>query len=197
MASTGATARPRHLRISAGRLLFRLLLAVPAAWMSANLVRGESLAMDLLHPSGEMAARLMILALLPGPLTDFFGPRRFLRLWTSVRRDLGLAAFAYALLHLVFYVIDMGMLAPIVEEMALPSIWTGWLALIVLTVPASISFDGAMRRLGRRWKSLQRLAYVALAATITHWLLLDWEWTPAFLHCLPLMAAWTLRAIAR
>lgn len=174
----------------------RLLLAVPAAAMIGSFMRGSTLAMDLLHPSGETAMRLMIVALLPGPLAAWFGQTRFLRGWIAMRRDFGLAAFAYALLHLFFYVCDMGMLAPILEELELSSIWTGWLALVLMLVPASISSDAAMRRLGRRWKRLQRLVYGAFLLGLCHWLLLDWEWLPALLHLLPLLAAWTLRAAA-
>ena len=118
--------------------------------------------MDLYHPSGEMSVRLMVLALLPGPLADVFGPNRFLRAWLAIRRNLGVAAFLYALLHLVFYVLDMRLISAMVEEMAIPAIWTGWLAFAALLVPAAISTDRAMRSLGSRWKRLQRLVYPQL-----------------------------------
>lgn len=165
--------------------------------MVANLARGDTLPMDLLHPSGEMSVRLIVLALLPGPLADFFGRNRFLAAWLRVRRNLGVAAFAYALLHLAIYCIDMGMLRAIVDELALPAIWTGWLALFLMIPPAAISFDSAMRGLGRRWKQLQRFVYAAFALSLVHWLLLDWHWQPALIHLAPLIVAWLLRAMAR
>lgn len=183
--------------VSIRRWLLWLVLAIPAGTMLGGLASGTSLAMDLLHPSGELAVRLMILAMLPGPLAEVFGTGRLLRGWLAVRRNLGVAAFAYALLHLAFYVADMGMLAAILDELEIPAIWTGWLALSAMLVPAGISFDRAMRRLGRRWKWFQRLVYIAFAVSLVHWLLLDWEWIPALVHGLPLAAVWTLRAVAR
>lgn len=179
------------------RALLWLVLAIPAALMIQRFASGEALAMDLYHPSGEMSVRLMILALLPGPLTDALGPNRFLRGWLAIRRNLGVAAFLYALLHLVFYVLDMQLLSAMVSELAIPGIWTGWLAFALLLVPAAISFNAAMRRLGRRWKQIQRLVYPAFVLALVHWLLLDWAWGPALVHLAPLLVAWTLRMAMR
>ena len=183
--------------IGTRRALLWVALAIPAALMIQRFASGEALAMDLYHPSGEMSVRLMILALLPGPLTDALGPNRFLRGWLAIRRNLGVAAFLYALLHLVFYVLDMQLLSAMVSELAIPGIWTGWLAFALLLVPAAISFDTAMRRLGRRWKQLQRLVYPAFLLALIHWLLLDWAWGPALVHLAPLLMAWTLRMAMR
>ena len=179
------------------RALLWFVLAIPAALMVQRIASGEALAMDLYHPSGEMSVRLMILALLLGPLTDALGPNRFLRGWLAIRRNLGVAAFLYALLHLVFYVLDMQLVSAMVSELAIPGIWTGWLAFALLLVPAAISFDTAMRRLGRRWKQLQRLVYPAFLLALIHWLLLDWAWGPALVHLAPLLMAWTLRMAMR
>ena len=185
------------MRRSRVKLLVSLALAVPGLLMLRDFLSGAVLAMDLLHPTGELAVRLMILAMLPGPLVEALGSNRFLRGWLTVRRNLGVAAFGYALLHLVFYMADMGMLSAILDELELPAIWTGWLALALLAVPAAISFDAAVRRLGRRWKTLQRLVYLAFLVGLIHWLLLDWEWLPAFVHLLPVIVAWALRTYAR
>jgi len=181
----------------AGKTLFWLLLALPAIGMISGLARDTVLAMDLLHPSGETAIRLMILAMLPGPLADFFGPSRFLRGWLAIRRNLGVAAFAYALLHLAFYIIDMRLPAAMLGELGLPGIWTGWLALLMMIPPAAISMDRAMRALGRKWKTVQRIVYAALLVALAHWLLLDREWQPAAIHLTPLIVAWSLRLAAR
>ncbi len=180
-----------------GRLLLWLLLCVPATMMIVRLTGSEALAMDLLHPSGEMPVRLMVLAMLPGPLSEVLGSNRFLRGWMAIRRHLGIAAFGYALLHLAFYIVDMRQLAAMIEELALPGIWTGWLALGLLIPPAAISFDRAMRNLGRRWKQIQTVVYAALLAALVHWLLLDWNWQPAVVHLAPLIVAWSLRGIHR
>lgn len=179
------------------RALLWLALALPALAMAWRLSTGEATAFDLYQPTGELSLRLMILAMLPGPLTEFFGPNRFLRGWIAIRRNFGVAAFAYGVLHLTAYAIDMQALAAMLGEIALPAIWTGWLALALLAVPAAISTDRAVRRLGRRWKLLQRLVYPALALALVHWALLDRAWAPALVHLAPLGLAWALRLAAR
>lgn len=178
------------------RILLWLVLALPAAIMLRELLSGDAQPFDLYHPTGELSIRLMILALLPGPLAAFFRSNWFLRGWLRIRRNLGVAAFAYGMLHLVVYVLDMASVAAIVDELALPAIWTGWLALLAMLVPAAISFDGAMRRLRRRWKQVQMLVYPAFLLALVHWGLLDREWGPAIVHLAPVMLAWLLRLLA-
>lgn len=175
-----------------------LALALPGVMMTVDLARGAVLPMDLLHPTGELSVRLMILAMLAGPVAGIFGPNRFTRGWLGWRRNLGVAAFAYGVLHLFFYLIDMGLLAAVLDELTLPSIWTGWLALAMMLVPAAISFDQAMIGLGRRlWKGLQRLVWPGLLLSLTHWLLLDWKWQPAVVHLAPLLIAWSVLGLRR
>ena len=185
------------MRIGPARIVFWLALAVPGAMMLYDLASGRALAMDLLHPSGEMSIRLMILAMLPGPLADFFGRNRFLQGWLSIRRNFGVAAFVYALLHLVIYAADMRLLSAIIGEFELPAIWTGWLALVLMIPPAAISFNAAMRALAKRWKQVQQLVYAALVFSLVHWLLFDWHWQPALIHLALLTVAWLLRAVGR
>lgn len=188
---------PLQAGVRSSRLALWLLLALPAIWLLRQLSGDDVLAMDLLHPSGEMAVRLMVLALLPGPLSEVFQPNRVLRTWLAIRRSLGVAAFAYAMLHLLIYFVDMAVVMAIVAELVLPGIWTGWLALLLMAVPAAISSDRAVRVLGRRWKRMQRLVYPAFALTLAHWLLLDHGWSSAAVHASPLMIAWGLRAVHR
>jgi len=179
------------------RLAFWVLLAVPAWFMIRSFAQGETLAMDLLHPTGETALRLMVLAMLAGPLAEIFGFRGLLRPWLAVRRNLGVAAFGYAALHLAFYVIDMGAFGPMLDELTLPAIWTGWLSFIALLAAASISSNAMVRRLGRRWKPIQRIVYAAVLLGALHWWLLDRDYVPALIHLAPLLLAWCARFAMR
>lgn len=132
-----------------GLPLFWLLLALPGASMLFGWLTGAVETMDMLHPTGETSARLMILAMLVGPLTGLIGPRRWLGWWMRRRRSLGIAAFAYAAAHLAFYVLDMGNLVAILGELPLPAIWTGWAALVLMLPLALTSNNVAMRLLCR------------------------------------------------
>lgn len=53
---------------------------------------------------------------------------------------------------------------------------------------AATSTDWAVRRMGRRWKALQRWTYAAAALTLVHWAALhDWGGIgPAMVHFAPL-----------
>lgn len=182
------------------KLAVSLALAVPGVLMVVDWLTGRELAMDLLDPSGILAVRLMILAMLIGPLIELAGTAHPLgglfRGWLLVRRNLGVAAFGYALVHLVFYAADMTP-ATMLDELFIGSIWTGWLALALLAVPAAISFDAAVTALRRQWKRIQTLVYPAFIVAVLHWLLLDWHWLGAVLHLAPLLIVWTLRLVRR
>jgi len=124
-------------------------------------------------PTGEAAAILLLCALALSPLRQLFPRAPLLLRFLRRRRDIGLAAFFYAVLHLVFFVLSIGRLDYILQGLAWASMWTGWLAFALMLVPAAISSDRAMRWLGgRRWKRLQRLIYLVAVLVLCHWLLL-------------------------
>ena len=89
---------------------------VPAIWPG-----------DLLHPTGEWSARFIIVALMLTPLAQLFPSSRAVRWLVRHRRAFGVAGFAYAMLHLVFYVLDMETVAAILAEIGAPAI-CDWLA---------------------------------------------------------------------
>lgn len=106
------------------------------------------------------------------------------------RRYFGVAAFGYAALHTVVYVVDEGTLARILGEVTDFYIWTGWLAFLVFIPLAATSNDWALRKLGTAWKPLQRWTYAAAVLTLLHWASLhNWGgWTGAAVHFAPLAA---------
>jgi len=97
------------------------------------------------------------------------------------RRYIGVAAFGYALLHTVFYLIDKGTIGSAVAELTRSYIWLGWLAFIVFVPLAITSTDGWVKKMGRNWKVLQRTVYAAAVLTLLHWAALHgWNgWGPA------------------
>lgn len=153
--------------------------------------------MHMYHPTGETSLRLMVLAMMAGPVADIFGRNRFTRGWLAIRRYLGVAGFGYVALHLAFYFIDMGTIAAMLDELSLPAIWTGWLSFALMLAAASISSDWAMRRLGRWWPRIQTAVYGAVLLAALHWALLDRAAGPALLHLAPLLVLWPWRAAIR
>jgi sulfoxide reductase heme-binding subunit YedZ len=90
------------------------------------------------------------------------------------RRSFGLVAFGYACLHLAIYlVLDWGFdWGAILEDVAeRPYVTAGATAFLCLAPLAATSTRSAQRRLGgRRWRNLHRMAYVAAAAAVVHFL---------------------------
>lgn len=177
------------------KLLIWALLAIPAAVMLMSGLRGDADAGDLLHPSGETSARLMIMAMSIAPMIALFGAQAWLRWLLVRRRAFGVAAFAYALLHLVLYVVDMGALADMLAEIGAPGIWTGWLAFALMLPLALTSNDASMRALRSGWKRLQRLAYPAAMLVLAHWIFVHNDRIAAAVHFAPLIILVILRFV--
>lgn len=166
---------------------FWLLLAIPALLMLRRYASGDLIAMDMLHPTGEWAARLMIFAMVLSPLVSLLGPKPWLNWLVQRRRALGVAAFAYSVLHLAFYLIDMGNVDDILAEFWALGIWTGWAAMLLFVPLALTSNDASMRRLKAGWKRLQRLVYPAAVLVLVHWIFIHNNLIPALVHFVPLV----------
>lgn len=141
-----------------------------------------------MHPSGEFSARLLILALMITPLRMLAPEWRWLRWLLQQRRAIGVAAFGYAALHLYFYLLSMETIRNILAEFLALGIWTGWGAIAIFLPLALTSNDRAVSLMGSRWKSLHRLAYVAAALTLLHWIYVHNNVVPALVHFLPIAA---------
>jgi len=142
----------------------------------------------LLHPTGEFAARFMIIAMMITPLMMLFRDASWPRWLMKRRRYLGVAAFFYALAHTVLYLVDEGAIAFTGDEVSKLYIWTGWIAFLIFVPLAVTSTDAWVRRLGRSWKKLQQFVYAAAILTLIHWAALhDWGGVGAALvHFAPL-----------
>ncbi len=123
---------------------------------------------DLTQRTGYTAVILLILSLSCTPLSIVSGWKRII----ALRRPLGLYGFLYATLHmLVFAALDFGLnLTLIIQEIAEKRyILVGLLALLILLPLALTSTKGWQRRLGRNWKRLHRLAYLATPLALVHY----------------------------
>jgi sulfoxide reductase heme-binding subunit YedZ len=167
--------------------LFWIILSLPSLVIMSRYLDGAT-ANRMLHPTGEFAARFMILAMMITPLVIIFKGKRWTQWLVRRRRYLGVAAFGYAFLHTVFYLVDQGDLRPVLSEALDLSIWTGWLAFFIFVPLAMTSNDQAQRWLKKSWKPLQRWVYLAAIFTLGHWVFLEYEIGPALFHFLPLAA---------
>jgi methionine sulfoxide reductase heme-binding subunit len=119
---------------------------------------------------GLVALVFLVAALVCTPAKTIFG-------WTwpmRLRRMLGLLAFFYASLHLATY-------AAVDQRFDWAAIWAdltkrkfiyvGMLAFITLVPLAATSTNVAVKRLGfKRWKQIHRLAYLAPALGMIHFI---------------------------
>ena len=119
------------------------------------------------HQTGNFALTFLLITLAITPLRRFTGWHEVIR----VRRMLGLFAFFYATLHvLTWAVIDQFFDLPaMIEDVAKRPYITVGMAGYLMMVPLAITSSAAMiRRLGRKWQTLHRLAYFAAIAGVIH-----------------------------
>jgi sulfoxide reductase heme-binding subunit YedZ len=142
--------------------LASILLRASQGWLSANPIA------QVMNELGLAALVLLVASLA-------CTPARYLMGWTwpaRIRRDLGLLAFLYAMLHFLTYllldqVVDLGaIVADIVKR---PFLTVGFAALVLLVPLALTSTKASIRRMGFvRWNRLHRLVYVAGALAVVH-----------------------------
>jgi sulfoxide reductase heme-binding subunit YedZ len=119
-----------------------------------------------IHGTGSWAVRWLMLSLAITPFARIVEWPRLL----TVRRMLGLTALAYASVHLSLYVVDQNFnLLTVASEIARRFYLTiGFVALSGLIALGVTSTDAAIKRMGKRWKQLHRLAYPIGVLALLH-----------------------------
>lgn len=163
------TRRAQRRALRAGALVIGV---APLVWLVIAALTdglGANPIEKITHTTGDWALRFLVLCLTVTPLRRLTG----WRMLTLERRTLGLFAFLYAALHLTTYVaLDLGFdWANLGEDiLERPYITVGFATFCVLLSLASTSTRAAARRLGRRWKQLHRLVYLAGIGAVVHFL---------------------------
>ncbi|MCO6412380.1 MAG: sulfoxide reductase heme-binding subunit YedZ [Thiogranum sp.] len=124
---------------------------------------------EIADRTGEWTLRFLLITLLMTPLKRVSGWGWPIRM----RRMLGLYAFFYACLHLLTYLwLDQffDWLEIWLDILERPFITVGMLAFVLLLPLALTSNKFMMRKLGRNWKRLHRLAYLVPALGVLHFL---------------------------
>lgn len=129
---------------------------------------------------GYHAWALLSAALCVSPLQRLLGTLGYALSGASLRRALGLAAWASGLLHA--FVGALSSPLSIGAQLDDPHLRFGVGALGVLCVLGATSFSPVVRSLRlRSWKELHRLAYVAWGCATAHALLGPYAWTRGLL----------------
>lgn len=121
--------------------------------------------------TGKTAIVLLMLSLAVTPAHIWFGWRQIIPL----RRLLGLYSFFYVALHLIIFLWLDYLLDPQLIAEALFSKWyalVGLAAFLILLPLAVTSTRSAMRRLGKKWKTLHKWVYLAGVLAVLHYFLL-------------------------
>jgi sulfoxide reductase heme-binding subunit YedZ len=161
------------------RIITHIGALVPLLLLLWNYTQGQFI--DPLHEmtllTGEAALVLLLLSLACTPANIVLGIKSVL----ALRRPLGLYAFFYALLHfLVFIGLDYGFnIGYILQDLADKRYILAGLAALLLLLPLAItSTKGWIRRLGKKWKQLHRLVYLAAIFAVLHfWWLVKADYT--------------------
>jgi sulfoxide reductase heme-binding subunit YedZ len=152
------------MAVHLGALLPAVLILAAAA--TGRLTANPLQALE--QRTGKAALILLIVALTCSPANLLFGWRQLLH----HRRTLGLYAFAYASLHLLIlvgldYEFNIRLLRADLTNK--PFIWIGSAAVLILAALAATSFPIWKKRLGKNWKRLHRLAYLAVLLVVVHY----------------------------
>lgn len=117
--------------------------------------------------TGKTALVLLVLALACTPLNVLFG----LKQAVALRKPFGLYAFLYAALHFLTFVgLDYQFDPELLKEAIFKKRYAlvGFAAFLALLPLAVTSTRGWMRRLGKNWKRLHRLVYLAALLAVVH-----------------------------
>lgn len=185
IAPTTATPKP---------YLVWLLLALPIVYI---LIYGMTSGgrPHYLRNTGLMACWLLIAALAVTPLAMLFGPTGWVRWLRKNRRYLGVAAFAYACLHLVVFLKDTNA-AAFLRTFTRPEILTGWIGFAVMAAMAATSNEASVRKMGTGWKRLQQLVYGGALLILWHWAFSEKHYLEVAIYVAPLVLL-TLWRLAR
>ena len=166
----------------------RVVSSTPDAWLKPGIFIGALVPLASIvlrtvtgslnaNPIAEVENELGLAALvfLIASLACTPGRRVFGWTWAPrIRRELGLFAFAYAILHFCVYVLldqTLDVQAIFDDVVKRPFITVGFSALVLMVPLAITSTKSSIRRLGFvRWQRLHQLAYVAGVLAVVHFI---------------------------
>jgi sulfoxide reductase heme-binding subunit YedZ len=161
------------MKISRGQFIAGVFSFIPLGLVLINYLRNDLTANPIQAATlrtGRTAINLLILSLACTPIRNILGLTSFIK----IRKTLGLFAFLYAALHfLIFIGLDFEFnLSWIVDEIRFkPFIQIGLSALVLLIPLVITSFNKMQGIMGKWWKILHRIVYLAAILVIIHYLM--------------------------
>lgn len=152
------------------RILTFLTCLIPFVLLLLKVLQndlGPDPAKELALETGEWSIRFLLLALAMTPLRQLSGRIEF----AQRRRMIGLFALFYASVHFLVWVVFLlglrwgAILEEVIER---PYITLGFSSFLILVVLGATSPRVMVRRLGKNWRRLHRLVYVAGVLAIIH-----------------------------
>jgi sulfoxide reductase heme-binding subunit YedZ len=113
------------------------------------------------------------------------------------QRYLALAAFVYAVPHMIAYLVKLSDASRIVSEAAELGMLTGWLAMLIFVALAVTSNDASMRPLGKGCKTHHRFIYAVAILTFLHWILTAVDPMEGYIHTIILLGFQALRFLPK
>ncbi len=168
--STVESQSRKRLRLIVLRLVTWFAGLMPTVWLVWRFLDdrlGANPIEEILHRLGDISLIFLLVTLAITPLRAVIGWNEIIK----IRRPLGLFGFFYLTMHFLTYaVLDQTLDFEFIIEDVLerPYISIGFTAWILLIPLAITSTKGWIRRLGKRWKKLHRLAYVATIMGVVH-----------------------------
>lgn len=158
-------------RVTVPQAVVHAAALIPMAWLLFAAVTGGltvNPVQDIEQRTGKTALILLVLSLSCTPLSIITGWVQPVR-W---RRPLGLYAFGYAVVHfLTFILLDYGLNFRLLwaDVAGKRYILVGLAALLILVPLALTSTRGWQKRLGKAWRKVHRLVYVAGGLVVVHY----------------------------
>jgi methionine sulfoxide reductase heme-binding subunit len=154
-----------HLAVHLGAL-------IPLIWLAWDFSTGNLTANPIQAATLRTGKTAIVLLVLTLAVTPFYTVFRY-KPALPLRRTLGLYTFLYVSLHfLIFIAVDYGFDLELLKGAIFEKRYAlvGFAAGLILLPLAITSTRGWMKRLGKKWKLLHRLIYLASVLAVFHYL---------------------------
>jgi len=181
------------LKIINSKYLLWLLLAVPSFQYIADFIQPGRYYPEMVKDTGLWGVQLLVFTLFITPISlilRYWNWGKVVGRWLVIRRKyFGLAGAGYGLIHTLLYVRYVWDIELIWLEALSWAFGLGWIAMILLFGISLTSNQFSIARMGKWWKFVQRISYLAIIGVLIHWALLDFFLDDVLVWAIPLALA--------